>query len=252
MDDESAPRFREDISVLHSSGKFDNLLHPEQDQPNPQNVGKEQEVIKVLGYSHIELHTGNGGQSGTVHFSNGTMQGVRDFNVFNWICRSLLDVESSVRFMDEVSVLQKEGKLRYLLPRNSDQPNSQDVDKERVEQNRQAKVNQLEDQLQDLLLEERAVQAEGLNYYTLANVVASHMLSGLDNSELDPIFIEMNNRGMTIRIIVDKADDDDDEREVLQQIINPRNLISQDVSDKEDRLRRGYKQVIQELENIRK
>jgi hypothetical protein len=299
-------------------------------QPDPHNVGKEQKDRK-LGYSHIELHADNGGQSGIVHFSDGSMRGVRDFKEFNLVCRSLLDFESAVRFMDEVNSIQKEGKLQYLLPRNPDQPNPQDVDKENTEtklqyerielsenrkwckvyfvggnwnwvntfrhiehnrlqmddesaelflediakfksqgvltdllsleevsayeqawHDREVKINELENQLQDLLLEERELQAEGLSYHTLANVVASHMLSGLNNSELDPIFIAMSNRGMTIRIVVDKADDDDDEPEVLQQVINPRNLISQDVGDKEERLRRCYNQVLRDLENIRK
>lgn len=166
------------------------------------------------------------GKHGTVYFvGNEAKEGANNFDDIDRICR-MMDDESVQKFRSVVTRLQDQGKLEDLL-----------APEIREEKRRQAQLRQqrLEDSRQNLLdrlknLDEDAarVQAAGLSNHALAMTVIDHLTEALSKAGLkEAILDEMSERDMDIRVSVTI----DDDRQVVNLVINPQDLIREDVSD---------------------
>jgi hypothetical protein len=235
LDEESIPKFRSDVVGFLKVGGFDaDLLVPGLGQASHQNGDSKMEGQK-LGYSHIYLHTDNGGQSGIVHFSDKTVHGVRNFEEFNQICR-LLDSDSAERFMSEVADLQKMGKLQDLLP------NSQ------TGEDLQAKTAELDNQLKDLQERNIQLQIKSLSNFTLAQSVIDNLMWALeDKKDLNPIFYELTRRKMSINLTIFSHLDDE---EVVSLSVEPYKLVMPDVSKEQAALDADYKKFTKDSEKL--
>lgn len=242
MDDESIKKFRVDLVGLLTIGEFDaELQAPGLTEPDPRDVANEKETRKLV-YSFV-TGTHNDGEC-FVNFLGGTSRVIRNFEDFNQVCRDL-DETSAGRFMDNVNQLQQQGKLQYLLPNSHTKPYVVD---EQVEQDRQAKMKELDDQYENLKKRRVELQLKGLSNFTLAQGVIDNLTEGLENNkELNPIFNELSRRGMSINITVFSHLDDD---EVANLSLHPSKLFMPDMSKEEAELDADNKKFVSDCKKL--
>ena len=235
MDDESIMRFRYDLVIFLKNGQFDSELVTPYAQLNPQNVEDKPETKKPA-YVGIEIPADDGDERCVVRFSDGTWRSLRNFEDFNQLCRDLNPV-SADRFMTHVNDFQQEGQLQYLLPNSKTQPYPKDVVDEQAEQGRHAKTKELDDRKKDLKERGLRLQVARFSNFGLALAGLSYLIPA-GNDEWNYFFSEMSDKEMTIKISVNTSFG----KEIASQVINPEDLMGQDLSEEEAELQADREQ----------
>ncbi|TSC84912.1 MAG: hypothetical protein G01um101413_296 [Parcubacteria group bacterium Gr01-1014_13] len=195
-------------------------------RPNGHNNGQNTREEKLRNYKGIILCQTCSGQHGWVEFGGALPRSIHiliddDIKVLG----QLMDLESAMKFREDVVKLRGSGEIN--LPFREEQ-NCTTTNKV---------VKQFVKELEDLIDQSARLRAASFSRYALAKAAVDHMVRGLNNPELNPIFAGMSDQEMVIRIkVVDTATS----HEIFDQILDPQDLISHDDSKEEARLEEKY------------
>ena len=155
----------------------------EPSQPNGQTAAKDPGVIKLSQYKHIDLCQGCG-QHGYVYFVDNPNRAAVEKRTVEMVCR-LMDDESAKKFREDVARLQAEGMLVGSLTGN-------ERSKPRMAADTRENLQKFVDRLSKLNEEAGQAWVAGLSDFALVKIVMDSLTGGLEDSELNMVFKEMD------------------------------------------------------------
>lgn len=231
----------------------------ERGQTNPQVMGAEQvpqpPETKKRQYGHIEI-CGGCGQHGKVYLPTLIVGGgeysveeeILNFSDIERVCQ-MLDEESSQKFRNDIIQFQAEGRLQDL---NSPEAKAEQEEEERlwVEARRVAEQADREIiyRLEALKEQSAKLAIAGLSHHSLADMVVSCMMEGLEDPALNLVFSEMSKRKMLISICVVQFED---QKELIELVVDPENLICQNTREKEADLETQMNDLANKMRSFR-
>lgn len=208
----------------------------QEQQPTPNTGERRRETLK---YSDLMLS--KNGQHCTVYFTNEETLLIYSFEGMERLCL-MMDDQSVQKFRNRVAKLQLDGYLQELAS-----PEAQVLQEEERQaeqkQARQAKRQDLNFRMKEFDRKVIRQSVAALSNDRLVAIVTSRLMEALDKPELNPVFDELLERDLVLKISVE---DSYGCQKVADLTINPHDLISGDVSNVTTELEAERKALLKE------